>query len=140
MNCVICDKKLMGKQKKYCSIECHNKHGNKTHQIYVLQQKRALKRKQDLIQLLGGSCSICGYQKNYAALEFHHIDPTQKEHNLDSRKISNSTWEWCIKESKKCILLCSNCHAEHHNPQSTITNYQRSLSRLLIQRFKLPAH
>jgi 5-methylcytosine-specific restriction endonuclease McrA len=80
------------------------------------QQERAKSRKQKLIELLGGKCSVCGYSKNYAALEFHHTNPIEKDGNLDSRKLSNSTWGWCLEESKKCILLCSNCHAEHHHP------------------------
>src|SRR5579885_1199790 len=28
-----------------------------------------------LIMLLGGKCSICGYNKSSFALEFHHINP-----------------------------------------------------------------
>lgn len=128
MNCVICNKKLEGKQQKYCSPTCHNKNGNHNYQSYVLQQQRALKRKKDLVQLLGGSCAICGYHKNYAALEFHHIDPKEKDHNLDSRKLSNSTWDWCLNEAKKCQLLCSNCHAEYHHPQFQITKELESIA------------
>ena len=129
MNCVICNKKLERKQTKYCSPECHQKNGNRNHQSYVKQQERALKRKKDLIQLLGGCCSVCGYNKNYAVLEFHHLAPNEKEHNLDARKLSNSTWNWCLEESKKCILFCSNCHREHHHPHLQIT--KEHLSSLL---------
>ena len=120
MNCEICNKKLEGKQKKFCSRVCHNKYGNYNHQSYVKQQERALKRKKELVDIFGGCCSICGYKNNYSALEFHHLDPNTKDNNLDSRKLSNSTWSWCLNESKKCILLCSNCHREHHNPQLKI--------------------
>ena len=116
MLCIICNKKLSGKQTKFCSRTCHNKHSNYHQQSYVKQQERAGQRKKELVNLLGGCCSVCGYKKNYAALEFHHNDPTKKKFNLDSRKLSNSTWEGCLEESKKCILLCSNCHAEHHYP------------------------
>lgn len=28
---------------------------------------------------LGGKCQECGYNKNIAALEFHHINPDEKE-------------------------------------------------------------
>lgn len=120
MSCVICNQKLTGKQTKFCSRVCHNKYGNYHQQSYVRQQERALQRKKDLVNLLGGCCSSCGYKKNYAALEFHHIDPNKKEFNIDSRKLSNSTWKNCLDESKKCILLCGNCHAEHHHPSLNI--------------------
>lgn len=69
-----------------------------------------------MVQVLGGSCSKCGYKKNLAALEFHHIDPLVKEFKLDSRRISNTSEENIQKELRKCILLCANCHRELHNP------------------------
>lgn len=128
MNCIICNKELTGKKSKFCSRSCHNKYGNYQYQSYVSQQERGLKRKKDLVQLLGGSCSVCGYKKNYSALEFHHINPLEKDHNLDLRKLSNSTWDWCVNESKKCILLCSNCHKEHRHPRLQIIKEHESFA------------
>ena len=116
MNCIKCKKILVGRQKKFCSNSCKN---NQL-QSYEAQQKRGHLRKIYLCSLLGGCCSVCGYDKNYAALEFHHIDPTQKEFALDLRKLSNSTMDKCLTEAKKCKLLCSNCHAEHHYPNSSV--------------------
>lgn len=86
---------------------------------YLKQQNRAWSRKLELINLMGGKCSRCGYDKNVAALEFHHIHPEEKEFQLDSRHLSNTTMERIIKESEKCILLCSNCHKEIHYPQQS---------------------
>ena len=60
---------------------------------------------------------MCGYSKNFAALEFHHLDPVSKSFQLDLRSLSNRRWSAVLEESDKCILLCSNCHAEWHNPQ-----------------------
>lgn len=65
---------------------------------------------------MGGKCTKCGYRKNLAALTFHHNDPTLKELQLDRRIMSNYNMERLIAEVAKCTLLCSNCHAEHHNP------------------------
>lgn len=115
MKCVNCDRELNGKQKLYCSRVCHNKMANVKLQSYTAQQERGLIRKKELVKLLGGSCK-CGYNKNLAALEFHHIDPTTKSFNLDLRKLSNSSLEDCLKEVKKCKLLCANCHREEHHP------------------------
>ena len=64
-----------------------------------------------LKELRGGQCVRCGYNTCLQALEFHHIDPSKKDFTIsnDNFKIADA-----IKESKKCILLCSNCHKEFH--------------------------
>ena len=58
-------------------------------------------------------CAKCGEGRGYV-LDFHHIDPSQKEHNI-SRITSNCyNIEKVYDEIKKCICLCSNCHREFH--------------------------
>jgi hypothetical protein len=118
MNCIICNNELKGKQKMFCTTKCKNQSTNNKNQNYLAQQKRGLERKVYLINLLGGCCAKCGYNKNIAAFEFHHNDPSKKEGQLDMRKLSNSSMEWIMKEVEKCQLLCSNCHKEHHSPDS----------------------
>jgi 5-methylcytosine-specific restriction endonuclease McrA len=66
--------------------------------------------KQQMVDYKGGSCSICGYNKCLGALQFHHIDPTQKEMQISLF----TTFEAAKTELDKCILLCSNCHDEIH--------------------------
>lgn len=73
---------------------------------------RWIKRKQDAIEYKGGSCSSCGYDKYYGALEFHHLDPQSKE--FDWGKMRLRAWTTVTKELDKCILLCANCHREAH--------------------------
>jgi hypothetical protein len=116
MKCLSCENNLIGKQTKWCSLKCKNKSGNKKYQNYECQKKRALERKIEIVHMSGGCCSKCGYKKNLAALIFHHVDAGKKEFKLDSRKLSNSTWDNILKELNKCKLLCSNCHAEEHYP------------------------
>jgi hypothetical protein len=65
------------------------------------------------VDLLGGKCSKCGYNKCLAALNFHHVDPELKEFNINQSM--TMTWEVILEELKKCSLLCSNCHMEHHH-------------------------
>lgn len=84
---------------------------------YENQFNRALKRKIELIEYKGGKCEICGYDKNISALEFHHINPSEKKIQLDSRHLSNTSIEKLREEIDKCMLLCSNCHKELHYPQ-----------------------
>ncbi len=44
--------------------------------------KRKRKRvKTNAIKYLGGKCKLCGYNKCKQALEFHHINPEEKNSN-----------------------------------------------------------
>lgn len=58
-------------------------------------------------------CSKCGFQ-HPAAIDFHHVEPDKKEHNLFSMVNSGFTIENIKKELEKCIPLCSNCHRILH--------------------------
>lgn len=77
--------------------------------------------KQECIDYKGGQCSVCGYDKCPAALEFHHRDPEQKDFSI--RDIHTVLLTEDIKlELDKCDLLCSNCHKEiHYSEQKEIT-------------------
>ena len=75
--------------------------------------KRRRKLKQTLVEYKGGKCEKCGYDKCIDALEFHHIDPTQKDKNFGNIKIRK--WEDQKKELDKCICVCANCHIEIHS-------------------------
>ena len=65
----------------------------------------------------GGKCSRCGYDKCLKALEFHHIDPSKKDFTISN---DHFRLKDAIEESKKCILLCSNCHKEFHDNMWTL--------------------
>mgnify|MGYP001607192259 FL=1 len=54
-------------------------------------------------------CVLCG-EKFYGALDFHHIDPKQKDKSI-ARATSKA---YVKKEIEKCIVLCSNCHRKFH--------------------------
>ena len=96
---------------------------------YKKQCERALKRKLELIEYKGGKCEKCGYDKNIAAFDFHHINPEDKDFQLDARHLSNTNIKKLIQESDKCILLCANCHREIHNSKYDKDN----LSNLLLE-------
>ncbi len=115
MICETCKNPLSGRQTKFCSIKCKNSSTNIKHQHYEYQQQRGLDRKIQLVIMLGGKCSSCPYDANLAALDFHHL--RDKKFQLDLRHLSNGKWESLVAEANKCILLCANCHREHHNPQ-----------------------
>jgi len=118
----VCNKKLKGKQILYCSNKCYQKCVNKEHKTYFWSKKRGLKKKKELVKLLGGKCEECGYHKNLAALAFHHKNPEEKLFNINQRICSNLRTEELIKEVKKCKLLCMNCHTALHNPDYEVEN------------------
>jgi transposase len=73
--------------------------------------RRRRKVKQILVEEAGGECIVCGYSKCIAALEFHHLDPSQKRYTLSHRGVTRSLAK-ARSEASKCVLLCGNCHAE----------------------------
>ena len=81
-------------------------------------QKRRDKVKVLSVDYKGGKCEICGYNKCIDALEFHHIDPNEKEFGISSKGYTRS-WEKIKNEIDKCNLLCSNCHKELHDKGKT---------------------
>lgn len=76
-------------------------------------QKRRDKIKELAVEYKGGKCCICGYNKYQGALEFHHLDPLEKDFGIASKGYTRS-WESIKAELNKCILVCSNCHKEIH--------------------------
>jgi transposase len=73
--------------------------------------RRRRKVKELLVSEAGGCCRLCGYARCQAALEFHHLDPSAKQFGLAQNGMARSI-ERARAEARKCVLLCSNCHAE----------------------------
>lgn len=62
-------------------------------------------------------CEECSYTGIWGSLDFHHIDPNNKEFNIGSsnKTISDTLFNTTIvPELKKCKLLCPNCHRQKH--------------------------
>ena len=89
---------------------------NKGHRLLVCNScartKRRLTAKRKLIELKGGKCERCGYNKSLAALQFHHKDKTKKEFWIGGL---NRSWKKTLAEVAKCELVCANCHFEIHS-------------------------
>lgn len=113
--CEICEKEF--ETDSYSRIYCYECSGDSTRTDYETRkhQKTILRRSMKLqaIKILGGKCSICGYNKCVDALEFHHKDPKQKDFRLGAG--NTMSWKGYKRELSKCILVCSNCHKEIHS-------------------------
>lgn len=75
----------------------------------VARRRRRVKR--ILVAEAGGACLLCGYDRCVRALHFHHVDPDAKAFAL-SRRGHTRALTALRAEAGKCVLLCSNCHAE----------------------------
>lgn len=65
-------------------------------------------------------CELCGYNKNSAALVFHHHTDEKNFEISKSTTISKSILE---HEISICKVLCANCHAEIHHPTLMLGSY-----------------
>lgn len=81
-------------------------------------QQRKIYKKWGL-KYKGSKCQCCGYNKCSEALEFHHIDPSQKDFSISDRDLTLD-WDTVKKELDKCVLVCSNCHREIHSGLRTL--------------------
>jgi len=107
--CRCCDKTIPQDKRKsglvFCSDDCRREH------CLLLERDR---RRRDVDEFHEHKCSIgcclCGYSKYGGSLDYHHIDPEQK----DTRIFSNH-WKNQQSEIDKCVLVCKNCHHELHD-------------------------
>ena len=87
----------------------------------VRKRRKEIRRK--VIFQLGGRCVRCGYDRCIEALECHHLESSEKDFGISSKGYTRS-WSQILKELKKCVLLCANCHREMHAglqlPQETV--------------------
>lgn len=89
--------------------KCHN----------LDQTTRFRQYKKQAVEYKGGCCQrsiggkMCGYNRCLAGLDFHHLDPKQKDPKW--RAMKNWKFDRIKKELDKCILVCKNCHAEIHH-------------------------
>lgn len=119
-NCLQCNQEIYGRKTKFCSKRCKNNFYKRGKLVYQNQKKKSTKAKKCLVNLHGGKCIYCGYNDNYAALSFHHVDPSQKSFELNVNNGRKKSFEQMIQESYKCILLCVNCHNALHHPEMSI--------------------
>jgi hypothetical protein len=119
---------------KYKLSDC-KKHGNTSHCFVTSEnvyrcvkcrsenvQRRRHTINQKAIEYKGGKCIICNYNRCNSALEFHHLDPNEKEFGFGIKGITHA-WEKVRKELDKCILVCATCHREIHANYINVNDY-----------------
>lgn len=96
--------------------------------------KTRTNNKEFLVEYLGGECLCCGYKKNIKALEFHHLNPNEKEFTISNK--SNWSKQRLIQEADKCVLLCANCHREVHDELLTNPDLNNQLAKMKEEKMK----
>ena len=59
------------------------------------------------------SCAKCG-EAETCCLDFHHLDPTQKDKSVAQFMTDNNGFAKALREIEKCIVVCANCHRKIH--------------------------
>lgn len=127
--CAKCGKKQKwGATSAYCR-ECtseynknyYAKHQEKIKRLareYLPKQKaNHRKRKLKLVGLKGGKCERCGYDKNYAALVFHHPKGRKGGWKGSKGLLSSEDPQNSGFNIDEVVLVCENCHKELHHPE-----------------------
>lgn len=78
--------------------------------------KAKYQEKKQMVQDLKSQdrCAKCGENRGYV-LDYHHIDPNNKENTVSRLTSTNYALEKVFSEISKCICLCANCHREFHH-------------------------
>ena len=97
--CLICSSEYTKKtyNQLYCSKNCNCKAQRQKRQEYLNKVKTEK------------GCAKCGYNEHPAALQFNHLDRSEKSFNIGEYK--TLSMETINKEIDKCEVLCTNCHA-----------------------------
>lgn len=107
-------KNLRSRECKDCHKIIRNKYyeNNKTEEKQRTKSFKISKRKwyTELKEKL--SCP-CG-EKHIAVLQFHHLNPEEKDFEISLAIGKNWSKQRIIDEMKKCIILCANCHLKLH--------------------------
>lgn len=114
------DKKCPRCSQKKSLSEFYQRRGKEAGSVYckVCTNEQTIERqkifKQLAIDYKGGVCVKCGYNRCNSALEFHHLNPNEKDFSLSQKKQTRFNDE-IKRELDKCILVCANCHREIHS-------------------------
>ncbi len=122
---------------KICTNENNKKYSHKYDEYYkeyriinknkISEKSKRIwkKQRQIWIEIISSKfilkCIKCGYDECFAALDFHHRNPKEKEYDIHKllhlSPLKSKNIDKIFKELEKCDVLCSNCHREMHNKE-----------------------
>ena len=84
------------------------------------KQKKHDERRNILNTLKSSGCCCCN-ESDVNCLDFHHIDPQNKEFNMSVAL--NKPVKKMLEEASKCVVVCANCHRKIHAGVINIDNH-----------------
>lgn len=118
METKICTK--CGKEKLLTEFNWRNKSKgtlrSECKECHTAYMKQKYQEKKTIVQDIKNNlkCAKCGYDEYPIALDFHHLDPTQKDTTVARMVANNYRLDKTLQEIDKCICLCANCHRVFH--------------------------
>jgi hypothetical protein len=88
------------------------------------QNVRYQKRKQRIVDYMGGVCEGCGQSYPLCVYDLHHIERGVKDYSFGGNAIKRPLEE-LKPELDKCALLCSNCHRILHSQDGGPMQWKR---------------
>jgi hypothetical protein len=99
---------------KVCQREYKRQHYHNNKQAHYDRNRLTKQRLRNHVsEVREQGCVICN-EKSKPCLEFHHLDPTQKEESV-ALLTSKGSINKVVLEISKCVLLCANCHRKIHH-------------------------
>lgn len=110
--------KSLGQRKGYCR-ECdkvikhnfYNRHKKRLIVESAYRRNEIRKRFQVWKKTL--ACKRCG-ESDSCCLDFHHLNPKHKDDVVSAMVGQGVGWIRIMKEVRRCIVVCRNCHAKIH--------------------------
>lgn len=83
-----------------------------------VEKHRIFKRRDEIVKWFNTlkarlHCFYC-YERETVCLDFHHVDHKQKDFSLGMIRNGGYGKERILKEVKKCVVVCANCHRKVH--------------------------
>ena len=101
-----------GKPEGMCK-QCRNTRKEEVRRQHKIKFIKLLDKKRKV------ECERCGYNKSFAAIDFHHkgekiLNISKAIGKLSSKSFVNGRANEILMEIDSCEILCSNCHREEH--------------------------
>lgn len=122
LSCFYFKNKETGRRASVC-IDCHKKlvqkHYVENKEYYVYKSKKYKEKYREQFKAYKEtlSCQRCG-EDRAVTLDFHHAEG-KKESNISDMVRTQTRMTTLVKEIKKCIVLCANCHRIVHEEEDT---------------------
>lgn len=124
MECVECHKALPNRRRRFCQT--------------CIKKKARYKLKKKIYDYLGEiKCWVCGYDKGETGmyvLAFHHVNSEEKEFEIAQMLSGVQNFNLLLKEIRKCISICPNCHSEFHHAK---TIEEETLQKIYLDKWTI---